>query len=805
MKFTLSWLKQHLKSDATLEEITTALTDLGLEVESVDDPKEMLSAFTIGYVKEAKQHPNADRLRVCKVETGEGERQIICGAPNARAGIYVVVAHPGMYIPGIDTTISVGKIRGVESQGMMCSEREMQLSDEHDGIIELSEGTVGGSFVDYLRAHDGEKIDPAIEIAITPNRPDALGVRGIARDLAARQLGSLIPHNTAPVAGKFSSPINVHIDEKARKGCPVFIGRFIRGVKNGPSPDWLQTRLKSIGLRPISALVDITNFLTYDRNRPLHVFDADKIKGNLHVHLAKGGESLQALDEKQYSLRKGMILISDDNRVQSIAGIMGGLATGCNDTTKNVFLEVAYFDPVITALSGRALKIESDARYRFERGIDPLWVEEGMEYATKMIIDICGGEASAFVQAGEMPDYRRSYVFNPEKVQSLVGMDIAKDVQEKILTDLGFVLDTNRAFVPSWRPDIQGEADLVEEIVRIASLEKLVAKPMKRMRGTTGVSKPVLTPSQRREQIARRALAEIGYNECVTYSFVDSKSAALFCDQGQEIALENPISSEMTHLRPSLLPGLIQAWANNRARGFTSFSLFEIGAVFADQTEEDQSIVISGLLSGTYRGRSVHETARAVDIFDAKADMEYVLHALNCGNKGQITRIDAPWWHPGRHGALCLGHKKSIAEFGEIHPRILREMGFKGMVCAFTIKLAELPIARTKKTSRGALSLTNFQSVERDFAFIVDENLEACILVNAVKGVDKRLISSVHVFDEFKGAKAETQFGAGKKSLALSVRLDPKEKTLNQKDIEMISDKIIAKAIKVTGGVLRAE
>ena len=526
MKFTLSWLKDHLDTTATLDEILYALTDLGLEVEGVENPGARLRDFTLGYVASAEQHPDADRLRVCQVETDEGLKQIICGAPNARQGITVVVAKPGVYVPGIDTTIGVGKIRGIESFGMMASERELELSEEHDGIIELPSGTVGQSFADWLAENDPVRVDPVIEIAITPNRPDALGVRGIARDLAARGLGKLKKRDAEPVESTFPCPITVTIDGDTLEQCPVFYGRLIRGVTNGPSPKWLQDCLRAIGLRPISFLVDVTNFFTYDRNRPLHVFDADKIGGNaLRVHRAKGGETLVGLDEKEYTFCEGMTLISDENGVESIAGVMGGLASGCTLETTNVFVEAAYFDPIRTAYTGRALRINSDARYRFERGIDPEWTPYGIEHATRMILDHAGGEASEVIVAGKIPDFTRSYKLDAARVQSLVGMDIPESEQRQTLTALGFVLHGNMAQVPSWRPDVQGEADLVEEVARIASLTKLKGKPLPRL--TDGVPKPILSPMQRREAMARRTCAALGYNECVTYSFIDQASAAL--------------------------------------------------------------------------------------------------------------------------------------------------------------------------------------------------------------------------------------------------------------------------------------
>jgi phenylalanyl-tRNA synthetase beta chain len=797
MKFTLSWLKDHLDTDASVEEITEALTDLGLEVEEVVNPADRLAGFTLGHVKHAEKHPDADKLRVCTVATDEGDLQIICGAPNAREGITVVVCKPGMYIPGLDITISVGKIRGVESFGMMASERELELSDEHDGIIELPSGEVGDTFVDWLAENDPSKIDPMIEIAITPNRPDALGVAGIARDLAARGVGTLKERAYAPVPGDFDSPIKVTIDEDTLDGAPHFTGRLIRGVKNGPSPQWLQDQLKAIGLRPISALVDITNYMTYDQNRPLHVFDADKVQGNLRVHRAKGGEKLVALDEKEYTLQPGMMVISDDNGPESIAGIMGGEETGCTDETVNVFLESAFWDHVQIALTGRALKINSDARYRFERGIDPEYTLEGLEQATQMILDICGGEVSKVVEAGKAPNHARAYKLDAARVQSLVGMDIPESEQRQTLTRLGFRLEGEMAHVPSWRPDVMGEADLVEEVARIASLTKLQGKPLPRV--TDGIPKPVMTPTQRRQSMARRTCAALGYNECVSYTFIDQASAALFGGGDDATRLENPISSEMSHMRPDLLPSLLQAAARNQARGYADVALFEVGPVFHDGEPGDQKTQISGLLVGSNGPKDVHGASRAVDLFDAKADAEAVLAAIGAPAKVQILRDGDAWWHPGRHGKICLGPKKVLGVFGELHPRILHAMDIKGPAMAFTIWPDEVPLPRKSGATRAALELRDLQAVERDFAFVVDDTVEALTLVNAAAGADKALIEDVRVFDEFIGGS----LGEGKKSLAITVRLQPKDETLKEKDIEAVAEKIIAKVSKATGGVLR--
>ncbi|WP_417726789.1 phenylalanine--tRNA ligase subunit beta [Roseovarius sp.] len=798
MKFTLSWLKEHLETTASVDEIAETLTDLGLEVEGITDPSARLREFTIGKVLKAEPHPDADRLRVCQVATADGETQIICGAPNAREGITVVIAKPGVYVPGIDTTIGVGKIRGIESYGMMCSEREMELSEEHDGIIELPSGEVGERFTDWLAKNDPAKVDPVIEIAITPNRPDALGVRGAALDLAARGIGTMKPAKTVDVEGQFSCPIGVTIDEDtAIDGCEVFAGRLIRGVKNGPSPEWLQQRLRAIGLRPISTLVDITNFFTYDRNRPLHVFDADKVSGDLRVHRTQGGETLMGLDDKEYTFGPGQVVISDDAGIESIGGIMGGLATGCTEETVNVFLEAAIWDTVQIATTGRALRINSDARYRNERGIDPAFNMEALDLATQMILDLCGGVPSNRVVAGKVPDVSRAYRLDPARVQSLVGMDIPESEQRQTLTALGFKLEGNMAYVPSWRPDILGEADLVEEVARIASLTKLKGRPM--ARALPGVPKPILSPMQKREQIARRTGAALGYNECVTYSFIDHAAAALFGGGDDATMLANPISSDMSHMRPDLLPGLLQAAARNQARGIMDLALFEVGHAFHGGEPGEQHLQVAGLLVGRTGPRDVHGAARAVDVFDAKADVEAILSAIGAPAKVQILRDGPAWFHPGRHGRICLGPKKVLAVFGEVHPRILQALDVKGSAVGFTIYPAEIPLPRKTSASRGALNISDLQAVERDFAFVVDSQIEALTLINAAAGADKVLIEDVRIFDEFIGGT----LGEGKKSLALTVRLQPRDKTLTEADIETVSAKIIEKVTKATGGVLR--
>ncbi|QJD17129.1 phenylalanine--tRNA ligase subunit beta [Paracoccus sanguinis] len=800
MKLTLSWLRDHLDTTASVAEIADALTDLGLEVEDIHDPAARLAPFTLARVIHAEQHPDADRLRVCRVMTDEGEKQIVCGAPNARAGITVVLAKPGDYVPGIDTTLGVGKIRGVESHGMMASERELELSDEHDGIIELPSGEVGDRFTDWLAANAPDRIDPVIEIKITPNRPDALGIRGVARDLAARGLGTLKPLAVTPVEGRFDSAPRVRIAADVAERAPHFTGRLIRGVTNGPSPAWLQQRLRAIGLRPISALVDITNLFTFDLNRPLHVFDAGKVAGDLVVRGAAEGESLLALDGKTYALRAGDLVIADDHGPESLAGIMGGEASGVTEATTDVFLESAYWQPIGIAATGRALRINSDARYRFERGVDPAFTRDGLELATQLILDLCGGEPGHVVEAGAAPDTARAYRLDPARTQRLVGMDIPEDEQRRTLESLGFVLDGDMASVPSWRPDVQGEADLVEEIARIASLSRLEGQPLARPRA--GVPQPVLTPLQRREGAARRTAAALGYNECVTYSFIDEGAARLFGGGAAAVRIENPISSEMTHLRPDLLPGLLAAAARNQARGFMDLALFEIGPVFSGGEPGEQAVQLSGLLVGASAPRDPFGSRRLVDAFDAKADAEAILAAVGAPARAQIDRKLDGWWHPGRAGNIQLGPNR-LATFGELHPRVLRQFDLKGPAVAFTVQLANVPLPKTRTPTRPALGTSDLQPVDRDFAFVVDERVEAAAIVNAAQGADKALIARVAVFDEFRGERAEAQMGPGKKSVAITARLQPRDRTLTEADLEAVSARIVEKVAKATGGTLR--
>ncbi|WP_022703267.1 phenylalanine--tRNA ligase subunit beta [Pseudorhodobacter ferrugineus] len=804
MKFTLSWLKDHLDNTASLDDILFALTDLGHEVEGVENPADTLGAFRICRVIEAVQHPNADRLRLCRVETypngpdgAPEEVQVVCGAPNARTGLVGVFAPVGTHVPGTGVDLKPGNIRGVDSNGMLCSERELMLSDDHDGIIDLpADAPLGERFIDYRGVND-----PMIYVKITPNRPDGLGVRGLARDLAARGLGTLKTLDIPEIKGSFPCPITVTIDADLKpKAAPHFAGRLIRGVKNSPSPAWMQARLRAIGLRPISALVDITNYFTIGLNRPLHVFDAAKVVGNLHIRPAQAGETLLALDGKTYTLTPTQMVIADDNGPESLAGIMGGEHSGCTDTTTDVFLESAYWDPITIAATGRALKINSDARYRFERGVDPAFTLLGLHAATQMILDLCGGEASDITSDGAAINTTRQYKFDPARTGSLVGMDIPESTQRQTLTALGFALTGNLATPPSWRPDVLGEADLVEEIARIASLSKLVGKPLARTQ--SGVPAPILTAAQIRERAARRTLAALGYNECVTYSFIDHQSATLFGGGTDAVRVDNPISSEMSHLRPDLLPGLLRAAARNQARGFMDLQLAEVGPAFSGGEPGEQHTQAAGILIGHMAPRDPYGSRRPADIYDAKADAEAVLAALGAPTRAQINRKVPAWFHPGRAGTIGLG-PNTLATYGEIHPRIVAEMDLKGPVMGFTVYPANVPQPKTKTTLRPALALNALQPVDRDFAFVVDANVEALTALNAAIGADKALIASVQLFDQFTGEKAQAQMGAGKKSIALTVRLQPTTATLTDKDIEAVSAKIIEKVSKATGGTLR--
>ncbi len=804
MKFTLSWLKEHFETDASLEEISTTLTMIGLEVEEITDPAAALAPFKAAHVVSAEKHPDADKLKVCMVDTGDEIIQVICGAPNAHSGMKGVFAPAGTYVPGIDLTLKKTKIRGVESNGMLCSERELEISDEHDGIIELPEDTPIGTPFSQIAGLD----DPVIEIAITPNRPDCLGVHGIARDLAAAGLGSLKEDGIKTIKGVFASPVGVDLkfDDEISNACPAFTGRLVRGIKNGPSPEWMQARLRAIGLRPINALVDITNYITYDRGRPLHVFDADKISGNIHARLGKKGEKFTALDGKDYEADEQCCVIADDSGVLGLCGVIGGQSTGCTDGTVNVFIESALFDPVRTAATGRRLGIESDARYRFERGIDPAFMAPGMELATELVMQICGGEPSHVIVAGAMPDTDRIINFDIAQVKRLTGADIAEAEAKVILRRLGFWVAGQgadlRVSPPGWRPDIREQACLVEEIIRIAGMHRMPSEPLARLHA---VAKPVLTPVQKRARRARRALAARGMVEAVTWSFIPRSQARDFGGGGDDLEVVNPISSEMSSMRPSLLPGLITAAGRNADRGFADIAMFEVGQAYRGENPDEQFIAAGGVRYGSAKlcgaGRHWSGAMAPVDVFDARADALAALGAAGAPVANVQAAPEAPaWYHPGRSGVLRLGPKNILAHFGELHPKILAALDVSGPMVAFEVFPGAIPVPRNKGgKSRTALDISDLQAVRRDFAFIVDADMPAQTLIRAARGADKAMIGDVTLFDVFSGSNMPE----GKKSLAIEVTLQPRTKTLTDAEIDAVAAKIIEKVTKATGGTLR--
>ncbi len=808
MKFTLGWLKDFLETDASIDDIVDALNRIGLEVEEVIDPAESLSNFITARIVSAEQHPDADKLKVCMVDTGSGGDpvQVVCGAPNARAGLVGVFAPPGTHVPGTGLDLKVAKVRGVESAGMMCSERELEISDDHDGIIELPEDTpLGQPAADALGLND-----PVIEIAITPNRGDALGVYGIARDLAAAGLGRLKPIEVPSIAGDYDSPIKVSLDfDETPPPCPHFIGRHFRGVKNGPSPAWMQHRLRAVGARPISTLVDITNYVMFSFNRPLHVFDAGRVRGDITVRSAREGEKLLALDGNTWELQPGMVVVADEAGPEALGGIIGGEESGCTEATTEVFLEVAYFDPIRTAMTGRALNIMTDARYRFERGVDPAFLHAGAQLATKMILDICGGECSRLVEAGEPatpPKESRTFFLRADRVKTLGGLDVPLQKQDEILRTLGFDTTVSEkgieAVAPSFRPDIRGEADLVEEIVRIVGLDEIPSVPLPRPHA---VARPVLTDLQLKQVRARHALATRGLAEAVTYSFLPGRHAELFGGGAKELQLANPISSELSDMRPSLLPNLIAAAGRNIARGLTNVRLFEVGSVYLSDEPRGERIMAAGIRQGMSGPRHWAAQPRAVDAFDAKSDALAVLAAAGMNpDSVQVDAAGAPdWYHPGRSAALKLGPKKVLGYFGELHPGILREMGVKGPIAAFEIFLDELPARKRKGTARPPLDAPDLMPVRRDLAFVVDEDVEAAAILRAAKGADKALITDVSVFDVFGGEKAAAQLGEGRKSVAIEITLQPRKATLTDEEIAAVMDKVVAAVRKATGAELR--
>jgi phenylalanyl-tRNA synthetase beta chain len=805
VKFTLSWLKQHLDTDEPLEKLADKLTMIGLEVENIDDKAKALQPFTIARVISAEQHPNADRLRVCMVETGDGGAavQVVCGAPNARAGLVSVFSPPGTFIPGKNITLGVGTIRGVESRGMLCSAAELQLSEDHDGIIELpADAPVGTAYADWAGLGD-----PVLEINLTPNRPDCTGVHGIARDLAAADMGKFKDPGIKQIKGEYPCPVKVTIEDATL--CPGFALRLVRGVKNGPSPEWLQKRLTSIGLRPINALVDITNFMTYDRARPLHVFDAAKVEGNLTVRRARDGETLLALDGRTYTLDSGACVIADDHGVESLAGIMGGEASGCSAETTDVLIESALWNEINIAQTGRKLGINSDARYRFERGVDPEFMLPGLEMATRLVMELCGGTPSEITAVGKTHADDRVIDFPLTEVKRLAGIDVPLVEMRRILSHLGFMMagagPVVKVAVPSWRSDVHGKADIVEEIVRNFGVDKVPMTPFER---GDAPRKPILTPIQLRTRRAKRALAARGMVEAVTWSFISKPHAALFGGGQSELALANPIAADLSDMRPSLLPGLVAAAQANADRGFPDVALFEVGQVFKGDRPEDQLIAAAGVRHGfaSSKGLGRHWSGSATaDALDAKADAFAVLAAT--GAPMQALQVvpgggaqGISWLHPGRSGSIQIGPQNILGYFGELHPRTLEALGADGPLIAFEVFLDRIPDAKQKPTrAKPTLELSPFQPVSRDFAFIVDRGIKAADIVRSAQGVDRKLITTVTVFDVYEGKGIDET----KKSVAIAVTMQPREKTLTDQEIDAVAAKVVAEVTKRTGGVLR--
>jgi phenylalanyl-tRNA synthetase beta chain len=804
MKFTLGWLKEHLDTDAALPALADKLTMIGLEVEHLEDKGALLAPFTIARVISAEQHPNADRLRVCMVDTGAGEPvQVVCGAPNARAGMTGVFVPPGAFIPGKNITLAVGKIRGVESRGMLVSEFELQISDDHEGIIDLpADAPVGENYAKWAGLDE-----PVIEIKLTPNRPDCTGVHGIARDLAAADMGKFKDPTIKPVAGAFPCPVTVTLDFGTTPSlCRGFALRLVRGVKNGPSPDWLARRLTAIGLRPINALVDITNLITYDRGRPLHVFDAAKVRGNLVVRRARAGEQLAALDGKTYTLDDTMCVIADEGGPESLAGIMGGEATGCSETTTDVLIESALWEPLNIAQTGRKLGINSDARYRFERGVDPAFLQPGLELATQMVLDLCGGTPSEITVAGDPQVPELVIEFPLAELRRLAGLDVALPEVRRVLGHLGFFVagqgNSIKVAVPSWRPDVHGKADIVEEVVRILGVDRVPATPFPR---GEKARKPVLTPAQVRTRRAKRALAARGMVEAVTWSFISKAQAELFGGGAPALALANPIAADLSDMRPSLIPGLVAAAQKNADRGFPDVALFEVGQIFKGDQPQDQFTAATGVRRALAKpngsGRHWSAPAAEVDAFDAKADALAVLAAAGAPVAAlQMVPGAPPWFHPGRSGTIQIGPQNVLGYFGELHPRALEALDAEGPQVAFEVMLEKIPEPKAKATrAKPVLELAPFQPVTRDFAFVVNRAVKAADIVRAAQGVDRKLITGVSVFDVYEGKGIDP----GRKSIAIAVTLQPRDKTMTDVEIETLAAKIVAEVGKRTGGLLR--
>ncbi|MBQ7659902.1 MAG: phenylalanine--tRNA ligase subunit beta [Alphaproteobacteria bacterium] len=797
MKLTLSWLKSHLDTTADLKTIVNTLTKIGLEVEDVYNPAENLKGFMTARAENVVMHPDSDHLHVLTANTGSEKLQVVCGAPNVQEGMVGIFAPVGVNIPCYNEILKVGKIRGVESFGMMCSEKELCIGEDHTGIIELPKDTPIG-----VPAAQVLNIDPVIEISITPNRAECLGVRGIARDLAAAGIGRLKPLNIQKTEGTFESPIKVHV--QCLNECPTYVGRYIKNVNNKvQTPKWMKDRLTAIGLRSISPLVDITNYINYDLARPLHVFDADKIKGDILVRMCHEGEHFVALDEKEYELDALSLGICDDEGVECLGGIMGGLSKGCSEDTTNVFLECALFKPECIARTGRKFAIESDSRYRYERWVDPKSNILGSDYATELILEICGGEASYQMIEGN-EDFKPQVAYiRPSRMKSFVGVDVRAEKIVEILKNLGFETsfegDKIKAISPSWRGDIACEQDLIEEVVRIIGLDEIEPQSMT----YDNLPKQTLTPSQMRVVTVRHELASRGMFETVTFSFTSSKLADMFHKIGQTdtVLIEKPISADLDEMRPSLLPNLLLGAQNNVARGFYNVSLFEVGPEFYGREPKAQRTVAAGIRLGLTADKDWAKTSRAFDVFDAKADALAAIAAA-CGpiDNVQIT-TDAPaYYHGGRSGALRLG-KNVLAYFGELHPNVAKKFSIKGRVMAFEVYLDNVPLPREAKSkTRKKLELSAFQSVAKDFAFVVDKSIAAANLIAAAKNADRNFITDVRLFDVFEGENVPQ----GKKSIAITVVFQPKEQTFTEKDIENLMNKVIVSVAKATNGSLRA-
>lgn len=798
MKFTLPWLKEHLDTDAPLKVIADKLTMLGLEVEDVGDPGAALAGCSVAHVREARPHPNADRLSLCTVETGRGVFEVVCGAPNARTGMKAVFAPEGTVIPATGEVLKRAVIRGISSSGMLCSARELGLGEDHAGIIELPETAEVGEPAAKALGLEG----PVIEVKLTPDRSDCFGVAGIARDLAAAGLGRLKQRDLTPVPGKGPAGIAIRLDfPRGEEGaCPLFVGRMIRGLKNGPSPAWLANRLKAIGLRPISALVDVTNYLTFDLCRPLHVFDADRLRGDLTLRFAKPGEELLALDGRTYRLDDGMTVIADDSGAVSLGGIMGGESTAVTEATTDVLLEVALFDPLRTAATGRKLGIESDARTRFERGLDPELVLPAAEYATRLILSLCGGEPGPLVVAGAVPAGPAPLRFRRSRLKQLAGIDLDPAEIEHILRGLGFELaggpEEWQVTPPSWRHDISTEACIVEELARLHGYERIPPVPVTR---TEAVGPLVLTPEQRRRGMVRREVAALGYAEAVTWSFIPPEHAALF-GAAEPILKRNPLNAELAAMRPSLLPNLVAAAARNLARKHEGGALFELGPRFTGLMPGEQITALAGVRFGAAEPRHWAHRPRPVDALDAKGDALAALGALGIKPESVQVAAEAPaWYHPGRSGCLRQG-RAVLARFGELHPRILKAFDLAVPVAAFELDLDDLPRPKVRASkARPPLEPLPYPPVDRDFAFLVDAGVPAGALLDAVRAVDRRLIREVRLFDLYAGPNV----GEGRKSLAVAVRLQAPDRTLTEAEIEAVSARIVAAAEKATGASLR--